>query len=170
MPPSPVLNPQGVAYTAANGIGAYTLVPAVCLGSTDGNKMARVSLLGPYPTVRRFDRFACSPKVRLSDALTLAESADKWGTVFLDHAGVSSGRFSFAVAITSAGAGCGAGVGFADKVNFRPSTRNLGAAEHSWCYSKTGKKSSGLTGFEPYAPPYKTGDVVTAEVRHGGRA
>ena len=55
---------QGVAYTAASGIGQYTLVPAVCLGSTDGQKLARVSIVGPSAAPRRFDRFACSPKVR----------------------------------------------------------------------------------------------------------
>ena len=156
---------QGVAYTASSGIGTVTLVPAVCLGSTDGSKSARVSLISPHLSPRRFDRLACSPKIKLSSAFTHAESSDKWGTAFLDHPGVSWGRFSFAIEITSAGTGCGAGVGFADKENFRPASRNLGAAEHSWCYSKTGKKSDGGTaGFESYAAPFKTGDVVTAEV------
>ena len=71
--------------------------------------------------------------MHLLETFRMAESNDKWGTAFLDHPGVSSGRFSFAVAVTSAGSGCGAGIGFADKVAFRPTSRNLGAAEHSWC-------------------------------------
>jgi hypothetical protein len=77
-------------------------------------------------------------------------SYDKWGTVFLEHPGLRSGRFSFAVLITSAGAGCGAGVGFADADQFPPESKNLGAAPSSWCYSKTGKFSFGQT-FEPCA-------------------
>jgi hypothetical protein len=77
---------------------------------------------------------------------------------------VSHGKYSFAVHVTHAGQGCGAGVGFADRNTFRPQTRNLGAAEGSWCFSKTGKKSNGSGQFEPYATGYRTGDVVTAEV------
>jgi len=60
---------QGIAYRAADGIGSCPLVPAVCLGSTDGGKSARVSVLLPTITpIRRFDRLACNPKIRVTDA------------------------------------------------------------------------------------------------------
>jgi len=147
-------------------IGTRPLVPAVCLGSTDGNKLAKVTLLNPQGVMplRRFDRYNCSPKLKLSDVFNRVETADKWGTVFLDTHAVSSGKHSFAIHIASAGQGCGAGIGFADPRFFKPQTRNLGAAEHSWCYSKTGKKSSGAGTFEVYGAAFKTGDVVSAEV------
>lgn len=157
---------QGIAYTAANGLDVGTLVPAVCLGSTEGNKMAKVSIIGPYSALRRFNRFACNRKVQLVDLYSAAECSDKWGTVFCDHPGIRSGRYSFGILVASAGQGCGAGVGFADMDNFNPEGRNLGAAVGSWCYSKTGKYSAGMpgVGFETYGSQYKTGDVITAEV------
>jgi len=65
------------------------------------------------------------------------------------------------VHVSSAGTGCGAGIGFADQALFKPHARNLGAAENSWCYSKTGKKSDGA-GWSTYGSPFKTGDVITA--------
>lgn len=154
---------QGLAYDATAGIGSCTLVPAVCLGSTDGNKMARVSIVGPYNYLRRFNRFACNRKISLTDEYSSVETNDKWGTVFLEHPGIRTGKYSFGILITSAGQGCGAGVGFADADNFNPEIRNLGAANNSWCYSKTGKFSSGV-GFEAYGNIFKTGDVITAEV------
>jgi hypothetical protein len=154
---------QGIAYDASSGIGSCTLVPAVCLGSTEGTKMAKVSILGPYPVFRRFNRFACNRKVALTDMYASAETSDKWGTVLVEHPGVRSGKFSFGVYIASAGQGCGAGVGFADADAFDPTTRNLGAATSSWCYSKTGKYSAGA-GFDGYGALYKTGDTITAEV------
>jgi hypothetical protein len=113
--------------------------------------------------VRRFDRFACNTKLKFSDCCRVIETSDKWGTSFIEHPGIASGRFAFGVHITSAAAGCGAGIGFADRDHFPPQVRNLGAAEHSWCFSKTGKKSSGGQ-FEPYSAAFKSGDVVTAEV------
>jgi hypothetical protein len=155
---------QGLAYDASAGFGACALVPAVCIGSTEGGRLARVSILGPPTFARRFDRAFASSKIKLAANAAVAETSDKWGTAFLEHPGVSAGRFSFAVAVTSAGQGCGAGIGFADMALFRPAARNLGAGEHSWCYSKTGKKSAGTGGFEAYAAPFKTGDVVTAEL------
>jgi hypothetical protein len=158
---------QGVAYNAKdNGLfnPGVSLVPAVCLGSSDGNKTARVSLVSMIQGVRRFDRTNTSSKVKLTDCYRRAETRDKWGTVFLDHPGISIGRFAFGVLVTSAGTGCGAGIGFADSQLFNPRARNLGAAEHSWCYSKTGKKSCGNGAFDPYSQAIKTGDVVTAMV------
>jgi serine/threonine protein kinase len=156
---------QGIAYDASHGIGRCPLVPAVCLGSTEGNKIARISILSHPSGVRKFDKFACSSKIKLLDGCSKCETSDKWGTVFLDHPGISSsGKLAFAVQILSAGQGCGAGIGFADLRIFKPQTRNLGASEHSWCYSKTGKRSSGSGGFEQYATQFKTGDIVTAEV------
>ena len=161
---------QGVAYTSQHGMSGCTLVPAVCLGSTEGTKLAKVSIVGPYPALRRFDRWLCSKKVALLDSQTSVETRDKWGTVFGEHGGVKSGKFSFAVLVASAGQGCGAGVGFADLDSFSPETRNLGAAPNSWCYSKTGKFSAGASqgstqsSFEQYGQPFKSGDVVTAEV------
>ena len=152
-----------MAYDSRAGIGQCALVPAVCLGSTEGSKLAKVSVVGAYPAVKRFDRFACNPKLKLSEGGAIIETSDKWGTAFLDHPGVSSGRFSFGVHVTSAASGCGAGIGFADREHFLPQTRNLGAAEHSWCFSKTGKKSSGGA-FETYSVAFKSGDTVTAEV------
>ena len=154
---------QGIAYTAAHGIGRCALIPAVCLGSTEGNKMAKVSIVGARPLLRRFDRFACSKKVKLDDLYRVAETSDKWATVFLEHPGVKSGRFSFGVTIVSAGSGCGVGVGFADKDKFDPLASNLGASEGSWCFSKTGKISCGKE-FVKYGAPYKTGHIITAEV------
>jgi hypothetical protein len=161
---APLLSHSPLLLFAA--IGTRPLVPAVCLGSTDGNKLAKVTLLNPQGVMplRRFDRYNCSPKLKLSDVFNRVETADKWGTVFLDTHAVSSGKHSFAIHIASAGQGCGAGIGFADPRFFKPQTRNLGAAEHSWCYSKTGKKSSGAGTFEAYGAAFKTGDVVSAEV------
>ena len=118
--------------------------------------------MGPFPTVRRFNRFLCNRKVQLVDGLAAAETSEKWGTAFLEHPGLRSGRFSFAVLVASAGPGCGAGVGFADADQFQPEARNLGAAPASWCYSKTGKFSEGEA-FQPYGQAYGTGDIITAE-------
>lgn len=124
------------------------------------------------------------------------ETSDKWGTIFLEHPGITAscgGKVAFAgacrasimvaacpctatddcsaaldsfsssaaVHVSSAGTGCGAGIGFADQALFKPHARNLGAAENSWCYSKTGKKSDGA-GWSTYGSPFKTGDVITA--------
>jgi hypothetical protein len=94
--------------------------------------MARISILAPPNHASRFDRFNRSTKVTLSEGNAKCETRDKWGSIFLDHPGVSAGKMSFAVTITSAGQGCGAGIGFADPRSFRPQTRNLGAAEASW--------------------------------------
>lgn len=157
---------QGIAYGPAASIGSRPLVPAVCLGSTDGNKLAKVTLLNPLGVLplRRFDRYNCSAKLRLSDMGSRVETADRWGTVFLEAPPMQTGKLAFAMHVTDAGQGCGAGLGFADPRYFKPQSRNLGAAEHSWCYSKTGKKSSGSGGFEGYGAQFKTGDTITAEV------
>ena len=82
--------------------------------------MAKVSVLGVYQGTRRFDRFYCSNKVHLqgawklfsffslslslplcphptrkfflpADCYAVCETSDKWGTVFLDHPGLTSG-------------------------------------------------------------------------------
>ncbi len=154
---------QGVAYTEADGIGRVPLVPAVCLGSTDGKRMATVSIEGMYPILRRFNRFSCSKKVTLKEMGRVAETYDKWGTVFLDHPGLRTGRFSFGITVANAGSGCGVGIGFADVNKFNPATKNLGACDGSWCFSKTGKISLG-TSFVPYGKAFASDDVVTAEV------
>jgi len=140
------------------------LIPAVCLGSTEGAKLAKVSIVGARPPLRRFDRFACSKKVQLNNLYTVAETTEKWATAFLEHPGVKSGRYSFGITVVSAGPQCGVGVGFADKDRFDPRTSNLGAFDGSWCYSKTGKFSRGAGGFANYGAPFKTGNVITAEV------
>jgi len=155
---------QGVAYRAEDGIGKCALIPAVCLGSSECSKMAKVSVVGARPLLRRFDRFACSSKVSLKALYQSVETNDKWGTVLLEHAGIKTpSRYSFAVTVESAEASCGAGVGFADSELFDPEKRNLGAHDGSWCYSKTGKFSKGKD-FLPYGAPFKSGDVITAEV------
>ena len=160
--PFPSRPPPSLRHVA---IGTVPLVPAVCLGSTEGGKLARVSILNPLGVqpLRRLDRINCSPKLRLSDNFSRVETSDKWGTVFLDSPVYSSGRVAVAMRVVSAGAGCGAGIGFADPRTFKPQSRNLGAAADSWCYSKTGKKSAGGA-FTPYAQQFKTGDVVSAEL------
>ena len=154
---------QGVAYTEKDGIGECALVPAVCLGSSEGSKLAKVSIVGARPLLRRFDRYACSTKLALKDLYQSVETNDKWGTVLLEHAGIRSpARYSFGITIVSANASCGAGVGFAE-AGFDPERRNLGAYESSYCFSKTGKFSDGKD-FRTYGSAFKTGDVVTAEV------
>jgi hypothetical protein len=135
----------------------------VCLGSSEGTKLAKVSIVGARPLLRRFDRYACSTKLSLKDLYQSVETNDKWGTVLLEHAGIRSpARYSFGITIVSANASCGAGVGFAE-CGFDPEKRNLGAYEGSWCFSKTGKMSCGKD-FKTYGNAFKTGDVVTAEV------
>ena len=73
--------------------------------------MAKASITGVYPTVRRFSPFHCNPKITLADNFAAAETREKWGTVFADYPAVRNGKFSFAVQVTSAGQGCGAGLG-----------------------------------------------------------
>jgi serine/threonine protein kinase len=165
---------QGIAYSG-EPLAGCTLVPAVCLGSGDGNKLAKVSIVSTHPVPRHFDKWSCSEKITLVDGNTAAETSQKWGTVFLEHPGICSGRYSFAVHITSAEPLCGAGIGFADVEAFKPESKNLGASANSWCYSKTGKFSaccssssemnaSPVSKFETYGAPFKTNDVITAEV------
>lgn len=154
---------QGVAYSEKDGIGAKPLVPAVCIGSSDGSKVARVVIVRNTPPVRRFCRYNCSPSTTLLKSGSVASSTGKWGTVFLEHPGIQSGRYSFAISLTSAGAGCGAGIGFADMASFDAKTKNLGVGVGSWCYSKTGKFSGGVA-FTEYGRSFTTGDIVTAEV------
>jgi len=154
---------QGVAYQAVDGLGDCALVPAVCLGSSDGGKLAKVSILGARPMLRRFNRYACSSKLTLRNLYQTVETSDKWGTVLLEHEGIRyPQRYSFGITISSAAASCGAGVGFAE-ATFDPERRNLGAYEGSWCFSKTGKMSCGKD-FKAYGNAFKTNDVITAEV------
>lgn len=165
---------QGIAYSGDPLVGC-TLVPAVCLGSGDGNKLAKVSIVSTHPVPRHFDKWSCSDKITLVDGNSAAETSNKWGTVFLEHPGIRSGRYSFAVHITSAEPLCGAGIGFADIDAFKPDSKNLGASPNSWCYSKTGKFSAccnsstdisaaAVSKFDSYGSPFKTNDIITAEV------
>ena len=165
---------QGIAYSGDPLVGC-TLVPAVCLGSGDGQKLAKVSIVSTHPVPRHFDKWSCSDKITLVDGNSAAETSNKWGTVFLEHPGIRSGRYSFAVHITSAEPLCGAGIGFADVDAFKPDSKNLGASPNSWCYSKTGKFSAccnsspeinaaAVSKFDSYGSPFKTNDIITAEV------
>lgn len=157
---------QGIA--ASSGLAGRPLVPAVCLGSSSGHRQARVSIRRPVPPiirqVRTFDVDQRNARVSLHKSNRVATNKGKWASVMLDHPGATRGILVFAVTVLEDSRAGGIGVGFADAASFQASTMSLGAVANSWCYSKTGKKSSGVSGFEPYGEDFKVGDTITAEV------
>lgn len=85
----------------------------------------------------------------------------KWSTVLFDHPGYTSGRHIWSVQLVQAEPRCGMAVGIAHlDAGFVPASHNIGAHEHSWAYSKTGKKGSG-EGFQKYGLAYAPGDIIT---------
>ena len=164
---------QGIAYgpgaedySPANpGLKGRCVVPAVCLGSSDGDKNCKVELgdWHRHYEVARFDPLRCKATTQITGQGREASTAQKWGTVFVAGNPVLSGTYSVGVEITSAEQGCGAAVGVADALGFKPTTANLGASDNSWAYSKTGKASSGRR-FERYGEPFGNGDIVTVDI------
>ena len=80
--------------------------------------------------------------------------------MFALHPGQTRGVLRYAVQITGTG---GVALGVADANVFKPQYQNVGAAEHSWALSKSGKISSG-EGWKPYTDKLESGDIVGVEL------
>lgn len=161
-PGSPDFNPEENNQIILKG---RCLIPAVCLGSSEGDKSCLVELTDEdrHYRVPRFDPLRCRPTTQLSEFCRLAETRGKWGTVFVNMKPVTRGVATVGFEVVSAEAGCGAAVGCADASVFKPAISNLGASANSWAYSKTGKASKG-TKFSSFGDSYKTGDIVTLDI------
>ena len=57
----------------------------------------------------------------------------------------------------------GFAIGVFNTQHFNSARHNLGASPGTWCYSRTGKRSSGA-GFVEYGDVISVGDVVGVEV------
>lgn len=72
------------------------------------------------------------------DQMSVAMTA--WGSVVLEHGGITSGRHEFKFVIAQKAASGGLCVGVVDNAQFDATSKNVGAAPNSWGYSSSGKK------------------------------
>lgn len=161
-----LLHAQGPAFTS--GLKGIRAMPAICIGSHDGNIYARARILpGAAVPVRifRVDGEGRHPRIQvLHDGLTV-RNEDKWATVLACHPGVSANRLVFSVRVDRADSGAGVALGVIDPSVFNPRQHNLGASAGSWAYSKTGKKCAEHgVGWQDYGAVFRTGDVITCVV------
>jgi len=63
-----------------------------------------------------------------------------WGSVVLAHGGITSGRHEFKFLIAQKAPSGGVCVGVVDNAQFDATSKNVGAAPHSWGFSSSGKK------------------------------
>ena len=152
------LNGASQGVLQKNGLERRALVPAVCIGNTEGGLYTAVRAVPP--AVIRFDPGRRSGSISLKDNSRTAETLSKWSSVFALHPGQMSGVLRFAVEVKGSG---GAAVGVADANHFKPQYQNVGAADHSWALSKSGKVSCG-EGWQTYAGKLESGDVVGVEL------
>jgi len=152
------LNGASQGVLQKNGLERRALVPAVCIGNTEGGLYTAVRAVPP--AVIRFDPGRRSNSISLKYNNREAETLSKWSSVFALHPGQMSGVLRFAVEVKGSG---GAAVGVADANHFKPQYQNVGAADHSWALSKSGKVSCG-EGWQTYAGKLESGDVVGVEL------
>jgi hypothetical protein len=137
---------------------AFPIVPALCAGGANGASRHAVQLLHQPQAV---DRSQASKRALLSRSDRVITCASSWSSAFLQHQGMSTGKYDVYWKLLSAappGAVC---VGVADKLKFQVTARNVGADSHSWGYSSAGKLSAAKSGeFRPYGVPFKQGDIV----------
>ncbi len=152
------LNGASQGVLQKGGLTNRALVPAVCIGNTEGGLYTAVRAVPP--AVIRFDPGRRSNSISLKDNNRTAETLSKWSSVFALHPGQMSGVLRFAVEVKGSG---GAAVGVADANHFKPQYQNVGAADHSWALSKSGKVSCG-EGWQTYAGKLESGDVVGVEL------
>jgi len=142
---------------------ASSIVPAACMGSNTGSRLTRLRLA--VAPLRAMDPVRRHSRMVLSEGGAVVENGDKWATALGAHYGVTEGSFSFAVQLDKVDTGGGVAVGFVD-ADFGYKGANMGAAEGSWAFSKTGKVGAGA-GFRPYGTSFASGDVITCSVDMG---
>lgn len=146
---------QGVAF--AGQFADVRLVPCVCVGSAEGKALSQVSLVPP--DVHLFDRNKRNKRLDLSSDETMVINSGKWATAVVQHPGFINGTLRCFFQVDEAESGSGFTIGLVDVARFAPRASNLGAAQGSWAFSKSGKKSSGH-GFERYGTKVRKGDRV----------
>lgn len=152
---------QGIAFDA--GIQGESLFPVVCLGSNQGGRLTKVQLVNPMPL--SFDRQRTHPRMVIPGSGNdgQVQNERKWATALCAHNGITRGKLTWSVKLTGVQSGGGVAVGVVDATSFDHTRSNLGASEHSWGYSKTGKKGDGM-GFKDYGMAFTNGDIVTVDL------
>jgi hypothetical protein len=150
---------QGIAFSQT--FLGRTIIPAICIGSTEGGPTSTLTLVPPH--VSMFDPLHANRRVSFDPHLRVVENGNKWGTAAVAHPGMCSGELITSFRIDACESGGGFTVGVIDPALFPTRMANMGVAPGSWCFSRSGNRSAG-TSFEPFGTRMSEGDVVSMRI------